>query len=90
MNIINHLLAHRGHVISNDLEFPSSNLPWINRRADLTIVQSLNGMVLSSYSKGNRKKTQTIITSHVQYSTGFKQDLETLSKICDEKNLFSS
>ena len=89
MNIIAHLLAHRGHAISNDLEFPSSNLPWINRRADLTIVQSLNGMVpIDLIRKAIGRKTQTIITSHVQYSTGFKQDLETLSKICDEKNLY--
>ncbi len=89
MNIIAHLLAHRGHAISNDLEFPSSNLPWINRRADLTIVQSLNGMVpIERIRKAIGRKTQTIITSHVQYSTGFKQDLETLSKICDEKNLY--
>lgn len=89
MNIIAHLLAHRGHAISNDLEFPSSNLPWINRRADMTIVQSLNGMVpIERIRRAIGRKTRTIITSHVQYSTGFKQDLETLSKICDEKNLY--
>jgi cysteine desulfurase/selenocysteine lyase len=89
MNIIAHLLAHRGHAISNDLEFPSSNLPWINKRADMTIVQSRNGMVpLERIRKAIGRKTRTIITSHVQYSTGFKQDLETLSKICNEKNLY--
>jgi cysteine desulfurase / selenocysteine lyase len=89
MNIIAHLLAHRGHAISNDLEFPSSNLPWINRGADMTIVQSRNGTVpIELIRKAVGKKTRTIITSHVQYSTGFKQDLETLSKICSEKSLY--
>ena len=89
MNIIAHLLAHRGHTISNDLEFPSSNLPWINRGAALTIVSSRNGMVpIASIRSAIGRKTRTIITSHVQYSTGFKQDLETLSKICAEKNLY--
>ena len=89
MNIVAHLLAHRGHAISNDLEFPSSNLPWINKRADMTIVQSQNGMVpLERIRKAIGRKTRTIITSHVQYSTGFKQDLEALSKICNEKNLY--
>lgn len=89
MNIVAHLLAHRGHAISNDLEFPSSNLPWINRRADMTIVRSQNGMVpLEHIQKAIGRKTRTIITSHVQYSTGFKQDLETLSKICNEKSLY--
>ncbi|MPZ05897.1 MAG: aminotransferase class V-fold PLP-dependent enzyme [Nitrososphaeraceae archaeon] len=89
MNIIAHMLAHRGHAISNDLEFPSSNLPWINRGADMTIVPSLNGMVpIERIRKAIRRRTRTIITSHVQYSTGFKQDLETLSKICGEENLY--
>lgn len=89
MNIIAHLLAHRGHAVSNDLEFPSSNLPWINRRADMTIVQSRNGTVpIERIRKAIGRKTRTIITSHVQYSTGFKQDLETLSEICNEKNLY--
>ena len=89
MNIIAHLLAHRGHAISNDLEFPSSNLPWINRGADMTIVPSQNGMVpIELIRKAIQRKTRKIITSHVQYSTGFKQDLETLSKICAEKNLY--
>ena len=89
MNIIAHMLAHRGHTISNDLEFPSSNLPWINRGADMTIVPSRNGMVpIERIRKAIGKKTRTIITSHVQYSTGFKQDLETLSEICGEENLY--
>jgi cysteine desulfurase/selenocysteine lyase len=89
MNIIAHLLAPRGHAITNDLEFPSSNLPWINKGADMTIVQSRNGMVpIEHIRKAIVRKTRTIITSHVQYSTGFKQDLETLSKICSEKNLY--
>ena len=89
MNIVAHLLAHRGHAISNDLEFPSSNLPWINKRADMTIVQSQNGMVpLERIRKAIGRKTRTIITSHVQYSTGFKQDLEALNEICDEKSLY--
>jgi cysteine desulfurase/selenocysteine lyase len=89
MNIIAHMLAHRGHAISNDLEFPSSNLPWINRGADMTIVPSRSGMVpIERIRKAIGKKTRTIITSHVQYSTGFKQDLETLSEICGEENLY--
>ena len=89
MNIIAHLLAHRGHAISNDLEFPSSNLPWINRGAYMTIVQSSNGMVpIERIRMAIGRKTRTIITSHVQYATGFKQDLETLSNICTENNLY--
>ena len=31
MNIIAHMLHAKGSVISNELEFPSSILPWLNR-----------------------------------------------------------
>ena len=34
MNIIAHMLSDKGIVISNELEFPSSNLPWLNRDKD--------------------------------------------------------
>jgi selenocysteine lyase/cysteine desulfurase len=89
MNMIAHILADRGHVISNDLEFPSSNLPWMNKGADITLVPSVDGMVpIERIKKAIGRKTRTIITSHVQYSTGFKQDLEALGKVCAEKDLF--
>jgi selenocysteine lyase/cysteine desulfurase len=31
MNIIAHMLSEKGIVILNDLEFPATNLPWINK-----------------------------------------------------------
>jgi selenocysteine lyase/cysteine desulfurase len=55
----------------------------------MTIVQSRIGTVpIERIRKAIERKTRTIITSHVQYSTGFKQDLEALSDICNEKNLY--
>jgi selenocysteine lyase/cysteine desulfurase len=60
MNIIAHMISDKGIVISNELEFPSSNLPWVNK----------------------------VVTSHVQFSTGFRQDLEELGKLTKEKGLY--
>jgi selenocysteine lyase/cysteine desulfurase len=34
MNIIAHMLSDKGIVISNELEFPSSNLQWLNENTD--------------------------------------------------------
>ena len=34
MNIIAHVLSDKGIVISNELEVPSSNLPWLNKDKD--------------------------------------------------------
>ncbi|MDQ3902505.1 MAG: aminotransferase class V-fold PLP-dependent enzyme, partial [Thermoproteota archaeon] len=34
MNIVAHMLSDKGVVLSNELEFPSSNLPWLNKNMD--------------------------------------------------------
>jgi selenocysteine lyase/cysteine desulfurase len=34
MNIVAHMLSDKGIVLSNELEFPSSNLPWLNKNAN--------------------------------------------------------
>jgi hypothetical protein len=34
MNIIAHTLSDKGSVISNELEFAYSNLPWLNKNRD--------------------------------------------------------
>jgi cysteine desulfurase/selenocysteine lyase len=89
MNIVAHMLADRGNVISNDLEYPSSNLPWINKQAEMTIVPSVRGAVpIDDIKNAIEGKTRTIVTSHVQYSTGFRQDLDALNRICSDNNLF--
>src|ERR671938_1360021 len=46
MNIIAHMLSSKGSVISNELEFPSSILPWLNRDADMILVRPKNGRIL--------------------------------------------
>src|ERR687895_894311 len=44
MNIIAHMLSNKGIVVSNELEFPSSNLPWLNRNANnIKFVAARNG-----------------------------------------------
>src|SRR5919197_2016669 len=97
MNIIAHMLSDKGIAISNELEFPSSNLPWLNKNADNTkFVKAKDGnkILIEDISKmidegnNNNKKTKTVVTSHVQYSTGFRQDLEELHKLIKLNGLY--
>jgi len=89
MNIIAHMLSNKGKVISNELEFPSSNLPWLNIGADICFVKARNGKILIKDIVNNiNGRTGTIITSHVQYSTGFRQDLVELSNLTKQKGLY--
>jgi cysteine desulfurase/selenocysteine lyase len=95
MNIIAHLLSDKGVVISNELEFPSSNLPWLNNRNtnDIKFVGARDGnkILIEDIEKmieDNDRKKKTVVTSHVQYSTGFRQDLEDLGKLTRQKGIY--
>jgi cysteine desulfurase / selenocysteine lyase len=93
MNIIAHMLSDKGIVISNELEFPSSNLPWINKDKDnVKFVKAKDGSIVQIEDIGKmadqNSKIKTVVTSHVQYSTGFKQDLKELGTLTKEKGLY--
>jgi cysteine desulfurase/selenocysteine lyase len=93
MNIIAHMLSDKGIVISNELEFPSSNLPWLNKNTDnIRFVKATddNKILIEDIAKmvDQSSKTKTVVISHVQYSTGFKQDLAELGKLTKQKGLY--
>jgi selenocysteine lyase/cysteine desulfurase len=89
MNIIAHMLSAKGSVISNELEFPSSVLPWLNRGSDIHFVRAKNGRILKQdIADAINTKTRTVVISHVQYSTGFRQDLVDLSELTTKCGLY--
>lgn len=98
MNIIAHMLSRKGLVISNELEFPSTNLPWINKdgrnirflkpRDDGTIPIKDITCILDKFDDYNkRNQIKTILTSHVQFSNGFRQDLKELGRLTKQRGL---
>lgn len=100
MNIFSHMLSSKGVVILNKLEFPSSNLPWINsnNKENIIYVKTRNNnkinitdiseLIEKTNSTNLKNCVKTIVTSHVQYSTGFKQDLNELSKLSKKNSIF--
>jgi len=82
MNLVAELLAGEGVVLTNTCEFPSSTIPWIARKAVMRW-QEPDGAVLSLSGLRLRldKKVKTIVTSYVQYASGFRQDLTALGKL---------
>jgi selenocysteine lyase/cysteine desulfurase len=94
MNIIAHMLSDKGIVISNELEFPSSNLPWLNKdKGNIMFVKARdeNKILIDDIGKilkQNSEKAKTVVTSHVQYSTGYRQDLEALGKLTTKNGLY--
>jgi len=97
MNIIAHILSDKGIVISNELEFPSTNLPWINKNSkNIKFLKSdYEGKIpildiakmIDKFHGKRGKQVKTILTSHVQFSNGFRQDLEELGKLTQRKVL---
>lgn len=97
MNIIAHILSDKGIVISNELEFPSTNLPWINKNSkNIKFLKSdYEGKIpildiakmIDKFHGKRGKQVKTILTSHVQFSNGFRQDLEELGKLTQREDL---
>lgn len=79
MNLIIDALEHRGEVVSSDLEFPVSTLPWMHRRIPVHLVKNRGGEIdLNDIGGAMNDKTGVISLSHVQFSNGFRSDLEAL------------
>jgi cysteine desulfurase / selenocysteine lyase len=68
-------------------------LPWLKNTDNIKFVKARdnNKILLEDIGKmveQNNKRAKTVVTSHVQYSTGFRQDLEELGKITTQKGLY--
>lgn len=88
MNLVAEMLEGKGEVITMNDEFPSSTLPWINRNFKLDFVMPEGcTYTLGVIRQSLKKNIKILVTSHVQFSTGFKQDLVGLGDFCREKNL---
>jgi selenocysteine lyase/cysteine desulfurase len=88
MNLAAQMLKDRGPVLTMRDEFPSTTFPWINQGTKIKFVEPTD----YGYSIDDIKNTLTsdikiLVTSYVQYNTGFRQDLEALGKFCKKENL---
>ena len=88
MNHVAHFLKDKGGIITMRDEFPSTTFPWLNQNTEIRFVEPEN----YTYSIENIKKALTpdikiLVTSYVQYKTGFRQDLEAVGNFCRENNL---
>ena len=82
MNLIVDALEKHGEVISCDLEFPVTTIPWMHRRIPVHLVKSVEGVVrVEDLRAAMNMRTGIISMSYVQYSNGFRSDLEELGSI---------
>lgn len=82
MNLIVDVLEKHGEVISCDLEFPVTTIPWMHRRIPVHIVKSHDGVIRPEDLRvAMNTRTGVISLSYVQYSNGFRSDLEEVASI---------
>lgn len=82
MNVIVDALADRGEVISSDLEFPVTTLPWMHRRIPVHRLPSVEGELrIEDVAGAMTRDTGIIALSHVQFSNGSRIDPEKVGEI---------
>lgn len=81
MNVIVDALQGRGEVLSCDLEFPVTTIPWMHRRIPVHLIKAQDGVLqIEDIHRMMSWKTGIISLSHVQFSNGFRIDLGELSR----------
>jgi len=82
MNIIVDALENRGEVISCELEFPVSTITWMHRGIPVHLVKTHGGaLAIEDVQNAMTAKSGVISLSHVQFSNGFRCDLELLGQL---------
>jgi cysteine desulfurase/selenocysteine lyase len=82
MNLIVDALEKHGEVISCDLEFPVTTIPWMHRRIPVHLVKSREGVVhAEDLRAAMNTRTGIISMSYVQFSNGFRSNLDELGAI---------
>jgi cysteine desulfurase / selenocysteine lyase len=88
MNLVAQILKDKGTVLTMRDEFPSSTLPWLNQGVKVLFAEPEEGIYSPDrIDKYLTPEVKILVTSYVQYRTGFRQELEKLGDYCRERNL---
>jgi cysteine desulfurase / selenocysteine lyase len=82
MNVIVDALEDRGEVISSELEFPVTTLPWMHRRIPVHLLPATGGELrIEDIAHAMTHDTGIIALSHVQFSNGLRLDPQMVGEI---------
>lgn len=77
MNLIVDALEGAGRVVSCDLEFPVTTIPWLHRGRRVRMVEARGGVVRAEDVLAAAGAERSVIClSHVQYSNGLRMPIE--------------
>lgn len=86
-------LERGDRVVICDLEFLEVAVPWMQKREELGIeidtIHNRDGQILiEDIEAAIGKRTKVVAISSVQWSNGFRCDLEALSRLCRQREVF--
>lgn len=88
MNLIADTLRKYKHVLTMKQEFPTTTIPWLHRGFNVDFVEPANSIYSIRNIEGKiTAKTEILLTSYVQYCSGFRQDLESVGRLCRKRKL---
>jgi len=76
MNLIVDALEGAREVVSCELEFPTSTIPWMHRGARVRLVKAFDGVVRAEDLFAQAAADGVICVSHVQFSNGLRMPIE--------------
>jgi cysteine desulfurase / selenocysteine lyase len=88
MGMLAQLLSGSGKILTMEDEFPSSTVPWLNLGFEVDFVKPVRNLYsIEQIEKAIKPEHKILLTSYVQYKTGFRQQLRELGKLCKSANL---
>ncbi|KPL01168.1 MAG: hypothetical protein AMJ91_01015 [candidate division Zixibacteria bacterium SM23_73_3] len=79
-------------ILLSDVEFPGNTYPWTNLKQKGVIIEFVPSrnrcFDIDNFVRAIDTKTKVLAISFVQFFNGFKNDLKTIGKICEEKDIF--
>ncbi len=88
MNLIVDLIGNEGPVLTDEIEFPTTTVPWLYRGIQVHFMPVVEGVVRREFfSAQEAPRAATIAISHVQFSNGCRQDLVAFGAIKGARHL---
>lgn len=78
------------HVLVPAGEFPAVYLPWLALRSsgvEVTVVPTDGGLETGRIVDALRPTTRVIAVGHVNFATGYRVDVETIGRICRDREI---
>jgi selenocysteine lyase/cysteine desulfurase len=79
------------NVVTARDEYPSNLLPWLNlasRGVSVRAVATRDGRIwLDDLAAAMDGRTRVLAISHVEFGTGFRNDLDALVELCEKRNI---